>query len=477
MRSGSRREFLRAALAAAAAGVLPGCRPTELGPAVERLPDYRPGEPLPWRNWGGNQGCRPALRSAPEDEQALLALLARARGPIRPVGAGHSFSALVPSEGTLVAADGLAGVRRADPEERRAEVYAGTRLHQLGPALAAHGQAMPNLPDIDYPTLAGAIATATHGTGAAFGSLSSQVVALTLATPQGALLDCDRQRHAEVFHAARCSLGALGVVTRITLQNQAPLRLTETTRAADLDELLEDVEARRAAHRHFEFFAFPQTRLALAITTDPAEDGAADGEAGEAGNVELLRDLHARLAWVPGVGRPLYAAALSLLEPDAIQRTGPSWQVLTHPRTTRFREMEYTVPAEAGPDCLREILRTIEERRLPVVFPIEYRYVRRDDVWLSMFHERDGCAISIHQFHDRDHRPYFDAVEPVFWRYEGRPHWGKLHSLDARALQARYPRWRDFAAVREGLDPDGRFLNDHLRDVLGAPRRTANGAA
>ncbi len=463
----TRREILQAGLTAAAAGLLPGCKPTDLGPASEELPAYEAGERLPWRNWGANQGCRPEARLAPRDEASLLEALATAPAPIRPVGAGHSFSALVPSEGTLLSADGLTGVVRADARTLRAEVHGGTRLHQLGPALAGHGLAMPNLPDIDYQTLAGAVATSTHGTGTAFGSLSSQIVALELATPEGERIVCDRERNAEVFHAARCSLGALGMTLRMTLQNQAPFRLTEVTRAARIEDLLEEAPALARKHRHFEFFALPHSRMALTVATDPAEPGAPDEAPEEEAGPEILRDVYRWLGGIPAVGSRLFDAAVRLADPGETRRTGPSYRVLTHTRLTRFREMEYTVPAEAGPECLREILDTIEARNIPIVFPIEYRYVKADDVWLSMFSGRDGCTISIHQFHDQDYRPYFDAIEPIFWKYEGRPHWGKLHTMTADALAARYPRWRDFLEVREGLDPKRRFLNDHLKGVFG----------
>ena len=148
-------------------------------------------------------------------------------------------------------------------------------------------------------------------------------------------------------------------------------------------------------------------------------------------------------------------------------RSGASHQVLTHPRITRFREMEYTVPAGAGPDCLREILATIRHEAIPVVFPIEYRYVQSDDIWLSMFGEQAGCSISIHQFADLDYRPYFDVIERIFWKYAGRPHWGKLHSLKAEQLRGLYPRWDDYLEVRKSLDPTGRMLNSHLRGIFG----------
>jgi len=469
----TRRAFVRAALAGAAAGLLPGCHRIERQPPPDIGFDYEAGRPLPWRNWAGNQGCLPAKRAAPESEEELLAFLSRSAGSVRPVGAGHSFSALVPSDGTLLASDFLSGLVSVDEERIQAEVWAGTRLHALGPLLQANDQASLNLPDIDYQTLGGAIATSTHGTGARFGSLSSTVVGLTLATPGGELLECSAERNAEVFHAARCSLGALGVVTRLRLQNQRPFRLAEQMRVESLEPLLEDIARRRNAHRHFEFHALPHTGLALAVSTDETDDttSPSDAEAPEA--VLALRELYERVGGLPGLGDWLYERQLvSAFGNQTAQRIGPSFQVLAHPRLVRFREMEYTVPAEAGPDCLREVLHTIRERRLPIVFPIEYRYVKADDVWLSMFHARDGCSISLHQYADEHSGGYFQTMEPIFAKYEGRPHWGKLHELDATRLARVHPRLRDFQEVREGLDPEGRLLNPHLERVLGAQRHT-----
>lgn len=476
MRETTRRDFIRAALIAGAAGWVPGCHSTGLGPALEELPAYRAGDELPWRNWAGNQGCRPAHRAAPASEAELAELLRDTPGQLRPVGAGHSFTALVPSEGTLVASDLMSGVRSVDAEGLRAEVWAGTRLHQLGPELAAHGQAMPNLPDIDYQTLGGATATSSHGTGIQFGSLSHYIDDLTLVTPSGELVTCSAEQHPELYHAARCSMGALGVVTRMTLRNRTPRQLTETTRFEHLDDVLAEVDERRRSHEHFEFYAFPQTRAAMSITTD---EGAAESTPApeDEADVEDLRLAYKWVGGMPGFGRSMYERLVFwLADEEPFVRSGPSYRVLTHPRLTRFREMEYTIPAEAGPACLEEILGKIRSDRIPVVFPIEYRYVAADDIWLSMFHERDGCSISIHQYADQDHRPYFDAVEPIFWKYGGRPHWGKLHTLDAEALASLYPRWQDFLEVREALDPDGRLLNDHLRVLfgLGAGARAAS---
>lgn len=463
----TRRELGRAAVAGLAAGMLPGCRTATTGESRPYAHRFEPGAPIPWTNWGGNQSCIPAARHAPETEEAVLEALSRSSGVIRPVGAGHSFSALVPSDGTLISMGLLTGVVSTNDETLEAEVYSGTRLSQLSPLLFAAGQALPNLPDINHQALGGAVATSTHGTGTGFGSLSAYVSGLALATASGELLECDASRNAEVFHAARCSLGALGVVTRLRLSNQAPFYLSESSRAEPLEDVLDDVEERKTSNRHFELFALPHTDEAISVTTNPA----APGGASDPDDPELLyraRDAYQSVGRLPGIGGWAYRRLVAgAIDGPAVIRTGRSYEVLTHLRTLRFREMEYTVPGEAGPECLREILATIRSKRIPVIFPIEVRWTAADDVWLSPFYQRDGCSISIHQFAEEDHEPYFAEIEPIFWRYEGRPHWGKLHSLDAARLSEIHPRFRDFAEVREGLDPGGRLLNPHLRAVFG----------
>jgi FAD-linked oxidoreductase len=460
----SRRELLRTALAiGASAGGLAACSRAEQHETVSG--DWSPGQPLPWRNWSGIERCVPSRRIGPQSEADLVALMRDGDFALRPAGAGHSFSALVPTDGALVFLDALAGVAASDSSALTAEVWAGTRLGMLGPELGALGQAMPNLPDIDYQTLGGALATSTHGTGARLGSLSSTVTALALAAPSGELLECDANRNAEIFHAARTSLGALGVVTRATLQNRPAFRLLERSRFVELEALLGDLARERDANRHFEFYAFPHADVALAIETNESDAEPNPGGADDPQAILLLRTLFRFTRALPGIGSRLYDTFLRSQPPT--ERAGASYEVLAHPRTVRFVEMEYTVPAELGPECLRAVLREIRARDLPVCFPIECRFVRADDVWLSMFHGRAGFSISIHQFWDEDWRPYFAAIEPIFWKYEGRPHWGKRHSLDAARLAPLYPRWADFQRVRRALDPRGRLVNSHLAQILG----------
>ncbi len=463
----TRRSFLQSAAAGAALATLPGCGdPTP--PLAQGGPGYAPGSgaPLPWRNWAGTAWCQPEQRAAPQSESEVVDLLASATAPVRPVGAGHSFSPLVPTDGTLFSLDGLNGLGEVDDRALTAWVWAGTRLGPLGPMLEARGQAMPNLPDIDYQALGGALATSTHGTGAALGSISDGVDGLVLATATGELIECDRSRNAAVFHAARCSLGALGVVTRVKLRNRRPFRARETTRMVPVDELLDEAPARAAAVPFWEFYAFPHASVGMEIATVETDAPVEIPEEEDLNALGEMRDLAVRLVQAGRPGVAVLDAILGGL--PSSERTDTSHRVLAHTRVERFHEMEYTVPAEAGPACLREILDTIRAEKIPIIFPIEFRYIRRDDAWLSMFSNRDGASISIHQFHDLDYRPYFERIEPIFWKYDGRPHWGKLHTLDASRLATLYPHWGEFEAVREALDPSGRMLNAHLRQVLGA---------
>ncbi len=463
-----RRRFLGTAAAGAATALLPGCGSRSTEPQMPVA--YELGKPLPWVNWAGNQSCFPKQRLGPASEAEVVDALRRATGTVRAVGASHSFSGLVPTGDTLIATDLLSGLATHDDAKLQAEVWAGTRLHDLGPLLAGIGQALPTLPDVDHFALGGAIATSVHGTSRQFGSLSNCVAGLTLATPGGELIECSATKNAELFHAARVSLGALGIVTRVRLQNQEPFELTEVSRVERTEDVLADLDSRCARHRHFEFLPLTHSDLCVSVATDPARPGDKDQGEDDPQALEQLRKVFGAVSWMPGADA-VYDRILKATMADAgtSVRTGPSFRVFPHLRVVRFREMEYAVPADAGPACVREILETVRKRKLPVCFPLEYRRVAADDIWLSMFQGRPSATISVHQYGDVDHRPYFDEIEPIFWKYEGRPHWGKLHSLDARRLAGLYPRhWRDFQEVRRTLDPAGRMLNPHLKQVLGA---------
>ncbi|NIB42555.1 FAD-binding protein [Pseudomaricurvus alkylphenolicus] len=469
-----RREFLKKSAiltaGAAAASLTTGCRESAIDTsALPQVSAVEAGKPLPWTNWAANHRCHPQQKLSPTNEQELVDALKNAKGIVRPVGSGHSFSPVVPTDDTLIATDLMSGVISHDSERQQAEVWGGTRIHNLGPLLAGVGQALPNQPDMDYPTIAGAVSTSVHGTGIKFGSMSDYVVGLKLATPNGDLVECSAGRNPQLFKAARTSLGALGVIASVTLQNVSAFELTETTRVEATEDLLDDLDNRFSGHRHFEFFPIPYTDLSLAVYTDPARPG--DNNQGEEdpGAVNQLKKAFDALDWMPVVGPAIYERAISNIlagESDTV-RTGPSYQVFAHHRIFRFREMEYTVPVEFGPDCLREILSVVRKKNLPLSFPIEYRHVKSDDIWLSMFEGKDGASISIHQYGDRGYKALFAEIEPIFWKYQGRPHWGKIHTLGSEQLAGLYPHWREFTEMRRELDPSGKMLNEHLTRVFG----------
>ena len=424
--------------------------------------------PIAWRNWSGAQAALPAQRFAPASEDELAGWLRSARGVVRPVGSGHSFSALVPTDDNIVSLSRLSGLIDHDPATLQAQFWAGTPMSQMGEPLKQVGQGLVNMADIDYQSLAGAIATSTHGTGPRFGSYSSYVTGLRLLTADGQALDCDAGNHPEVFNAARCSLGALGLVTRVRMQNRKAFRLHSRQWVADTNELLEQLPELIHKHDHFELNALTHADVSVALAMDETDNPETiTKEAGGDGTkIALLQWIHQQYRHWPRMraGMLNFIARHLIDFPDALD---DSFRVFANVRDQRFHEMEYEVPAEAGAACLREVLAKIRDSKVDTFFPLEFRHVKADDVTLSMFQGRDSCAISVHQFYTMDYHNVFAQIEPIFWKYDGRPHWGKLHTLNARQLQPLYPKWKDFIDVRQALDPHGKFLNPHLRSLFG----------
>lgn len=473
----SRRKFLQnsitLAAGAAAATSMSGCGVENVAlPKSVAEKNFKPGGALPWINWAGNESCVPSDRAAPTTEDELVSVLKGAKGQIRPVGSGHSFSGVVPTDQTLLTTDLMHGIVDHDPQTLQAEVWAGTRMHNLTPLLDGIGQALPNQPDMDYPSIGGAMATSVHGTGVKFGSMSSYVAGLTLATPAGELIECSAEQNADIFQAARTNIGALGVVSRMRLQNTDAFNITEVSKIEYTSDLLEDLDKRFSENRNFEFLPLPYTNIALSVYTNEAKPGDKTIGEDDPRAVNQIREAFDMTAWVPLVGTKLYDKALhAAIDMDAVSttRTGRSFKVFPHDRIVRFSEMEYTVPVEVGPTCLKEVLATIEKKKLPLSMPLEYRHVKADDIWLSMYEGQAGAAISVHQYADLKYKEIFAEIEPIFWKYGGRPHWGKIHTLDAKRLKAVYPRhWQDFQEVRRSLDPEGKMLNTHLKNIMGA---------
>jgi FAD-linked oxidoreductase len=445
-----RRDFLGASLAAAAlplagcddhgAANMPKPPVATIGPDGKRL--------LPWQNWSGYQHCLPAERLTPKTEDELATLLRSAKTTLRPVGAGHSFTPLVPTDGGIISLRHFDGLIAHDANALTATVGAGTKLGQLAELLQGIGQALPNMPDIDEQSIAGATATATHGTGETLGALHSQIIGLRLVTPRGEVLDCSRQSHPEIFDAARVSLGSLGVIEPI-------------------EQLIERFDDHAAKHQSFEMYYLPFSDQAMAISIDPTDEPlrprGAEQDNDAVMGIKKLRDY---LSWFPAARRKLMNLATEDYEPeeavDVWNRIFPS------NRAVRFNEMEYHLPREQLMPTLRKVRERVESKHHEEFFPIEIRTVKGDDAWLSPFygHAVSG-SIAVHRYYVEDPLPYFADIEPLYQPLAGRPHWGKMNTLKAADFASRYPKWKDFLAVRASLDPEGRMLNTYLKQVFG----------
>lgn len=420
---------------------------------------------LLWRNWSGIQSSYPAKRAAPASEAELADLLKSAPAPIRPVGAGHSFTALVPTDGTLVSLDGLSGLVAHDPATLQATVRAGTRLGDLGPALAAVGQEMPNLPDINKQSLAGAIGTGTHGTGRGLKAIHGEVLGFRIVTPSGEVIDCDANTRPEIYGAARVGLGGFGVITQARLQNRPLKRILKRVELRDTEDVYADWPALQQQHRNVEFYVIPFTGKAALITADatdePVHPRGPDVDTKTLMDLKTLRDL---FGFVPPVRRAVAQALMGHIPPEVMVDEG--WKLLSNDRPVRFNEMEFHLPREQQIPALREVIAAIETHRNDVFFPVEARTIAADDAWLSPFHQRDSGSIAVHAYYKDDYRFLFSLIQPILRRHGGRPHWGKLNSLTGADFAALYPRWRDALEVRRSLDPEGRMLNPYLRTLF-----------
>ena len=425
-----------------------------------------------WRNWAGDQRCTPAEIVSPASRAEVIDAIdaAAARGhKVRVAASGHSFTDIALSDDTLLRAEGLDRVIDVDPASGLVKVEAGITLRALNEVLEEHGLAMENLGDIDRQTLAGAISTATHGTGARYGNIASQVEAVELVLADGGIRELTREGDPEALLAARVGLGALGVLVSVTLRAVPAFTLRRVDRPMPLEEALASFEEVAGAHDHFEFFTFPFTGQALTITRDRVEgEPRPRGRASAFFNEVLIENYFLALTFRAGRRIPSAIPRIARFTARQLshsERVDRSYRLFANERRFRFTEMEYAVPRQAGPEALRRVVEIAE--RLQVGFPIEFRVVAGDDAYLSPTHDRDSTYIAVHQYTGVPWEPYFRAVEAVMTEYGGRPHWGKRHFQTAETLAPLYSRWAKFAAVRDRLDPARRFANAYTDRVLG----------
>ncbi|QEE62678.1 FAD-binding protein [Salinibacterium sp. dk2585] len=427
-----------------------------------------------WRNWGRSASASPAFLARPRSVEELVATVGFARDrnlAVTSVGSGHSFSAIAAAPGVQVDVSALSGLYEVDAATARARVGAGTRLHDLAELLAPHGLALENMGDIDRQTVAGAISTGTHGTGIRFGGLAARIVGVTLVTAEGDVLSVDES--SELLPAVRLGLGALGVLVDVTIQCVPAFLLHAVERPERLEVVLENLVDRMRGADHFEFYWFPHTRAVLTKTNTRLPADAASAPLSSLSrwvDESLLSNGVFQVTCSLGRVVPAAIPSVNRLATKLIgdrEFTDASHRVFATQRAVRFREMEYSVPVEALPSALRQVRALIEARGWRISFPLEVRATAPDDSLLSTSHGRESGYIAVHRYFRDDHREYFASVESILSAHDGRPHWGKMHTQDAAALEPRYERFAEFLAIRDRLDPSRTFTNAYIRRVLG----------
>jgi len=428
-----------------------------------------------WENWAGLASTLPVDEIIPTTPEEVVDAVQRAaeRGlGVKMPGTGHSFTDIALADGILLRPERLRGITGIDREAMTVTALAGTPLDVLNHELERFGLSLHNMGDIAEQTLAGATSTGTHGTGGTVASLAAQVVGLELVTGDGTLLRASASENPDVFAVARLGLGALGIITTLTFAVEPVFTLEAYEHPMLWDEVLGNLDQLQAENHHFEFYWFPHTDRCLVKENNRILDDAEPlGRLRGLVDDELLSNVlfgalnrvgNVRPSLIPRIneisGRALSARRFS----DVPHR------VFTSPRRVRFREMEYAVPREAGPDALREVRALIERSDWTISFPIEVRVAPADDLALSTASGRDVMYLAFHVNKQTDHRAYFEAVESVLKGYDGRPHWGKLHTRTAADLAPAYPRFEEFLAIRDRLDPDRLFTNRYLQRVLGS---------
>ncbi|GAA2490762.1 D-arabinono-1,4-lactone oxidase [Streptomyces gobitricini] len=428
-----------------------------------------------WRNWAGTVTARPVREARPASVQELADTVRTAAEEglrVKTVGTGHSFTSIAATDGVLVRPDLLTGIRRIDRRRMTVTVESGTPLKRLNTALAREGLSLTNMGDIMEQTVAGATSTGTHGTGRDSASIAAQIREVELVTADGRVLTCSEKENPEIFAAARIGLGALGIVSAITFAVEPVFLLTAREEPMTFDRVTSEFDALHAENEHFEFYWFPHTgncntkrnnRSAGPPAPPGRVSGWIDDELLSNGLFQVVNSLgRAVPATVPAIAR-VASRALS-----ARTYTDIPYKVFTSPRRVRFVEMEYALPREAAVEALRELKAMVDRSPLRVSFPVEVRTAPADDITLSTASGRDSAYIAVHMYKGTPYRSYFTAAERILTAHGGRPHWGKLHTRDAAYLAEVYPRFGEFTALRDRLDPERMFGNDYLRRVLGA---------
>lgn len=428
----------------------------------------------PWSNWAGDQVCHPAVIENPATQVELAAALQRAERAgqvVRVAGAGHSFTDAALTDGMLISLERMNRVLEIDRGSGLVRVEAGITLNKLSSALWDNGLAFPNLGDIDVQSIAGATATGTHGTGAKLMNLSAALHSIELTLADGSALEVGETTDPDAWRAARVSIGALGVVSAVTLRAVPRFTLEGIDKPLPIREVLDTLDALVDGNDHFEFFAFPHSAIAMTRANNRTDAEPQPLSPRREWVEQILLKNHAFNAVVAlGRKRPKLIPRLNRL----VTRLGShghkidrSYKVFASPRLMKFTEMEYAVPRARSVEAIQAARELVERQLFDVNFPLEVRWVAPDDAFLSPAGGRETCYLAVHMAQGMEWEPLFREFETIMTGFEGRPHWGKRHFQTAETLKSRYPEWDRFAAVRRRLDPQGRFANHYVSRVLG----------
>ena len=426
-----------------------------------------------WTNWAGNQSARPKWINEPASESDVADIVARAaksNRTVKAVGAGHSFTSTALTDGHLLNMKHLNKIVEVDRANNQVTVEAGIHISELNEQLFELGLAMPNLGDIAYQTISGAIATSTHGTGAKISGIAGQVAAMRLVNGQGEILDINSQHNPELLNVARVGVGALGIVTQVTLNVVPAFRLRAVEGAQKLDSLIENLDELVETNEHFEFFWIPHTRWALTKrnnrTTDPVH---IPSRAKQWYSKTFLENYAFGAVCALGRIKPNLIPRLATALPSTGQSeiVDESYRIFASERIVKFVEMEYAIPRQYCGEALQRIRSMIETKGHKVSFPVEVRFTAKDDIALSTASGRDSAYIAVHMYKGMAYESYFRDVANIMSDYEGRPHWGKMHFLTQNELSKLYPKWNEFLSARDQLDPSRTFANAYTEQVFG----------
>ena len=426
-----------------------------------------------WTNWAGNQSSRPQWINEPASESDVADIVARAaksQRTVKAVGAGHSFTSTALTNGHLLNMKHLNKIIDVDRANNQVTVEAGIHISELNEQLFELGLAMPNLGDIAYQTISGAISTSTHGTGAKITGIAGQVAAMRLVNGQGEIIHINSQQNPELLNVARVGVGALGIVTQVTLNVVPAFRLRAVEGAQKLDALIENLDELVEKNEHFEFFWIPHTKWALTKrnnrTTDPVH---IPSRAKQWYSKTFLENYAFGAVCALGRVKPNLIPRLATALPSSGQTeiVDESYRIFASERIVKFVEMEYAIPREFCGEVLQRIRKMIDDKGHLVSFPVEVRFTAKDDIALSTASGRDSAYIAVHMYKGMAYELYFRDVADIMSDYEGRPHWGKMHFLTQNELSKLYPKWDEFLAARDQLDPSRTFANAYTEQVFG----------